>query len=265
MKQSDINITTKTITKQVKGIPNWKSPEPDGVQSYWMKKGTALRERIAKQMDNIISNSEDIQKWMSLSNTVFCQKDPSKGNVIDNYRPILYLPLTWKLMAENIAEIIYSFFDVSDKLPVKQKGCKKKSRGSNNQLLIDKTILHDCRKRHTNLGIAWIDYMKAYNMVPHSWILESPELVQVSDNICKFVKRSMSNWQTNLTSCRERLAKVNIRGVIFQGDNLSPLLSMICMINLTQVLRKAKASYTLGGGEKTNYLLFMDDLDCRGL
>ena len=74
MKQSDINITTKTITKQVKGIPNWKSPEPDGVQSHWMKKVTALRERIAKQMDNIISNSEDIPKWMTLSNAVFFVK-----------------------------------------------------------------------------------------------------------------------------------------------------------------------------------------------
>ena len=94
-----------------------------------MKKVTALRERIAKQMDNIISNSEDIPKWMTLSNTVFCQKDPSKGNVVDNYRPILYLPLTWKLMAENIAEIIYSFFDVSDKLPVKQKDARRKVGG----------------------------------------------------------------------------------------------------------------------------------------
>ena len=75
----------------------------------------------------------------------------------------------------------------------------------------------------------------------------------------------MPNWQTELTSCREGLAKVNIRGVIFQGGNVSPLLSMICMITLTQVLRKAKACYTLGGGEKTNYFLFMDDLDCRGL
>ena len=40
-------------------------------------------------------------------------------------------------------------------------------------LLIDNTILRDCRKRHTNLGMAWIDYKKADDMVPHSWILES--------------------------------------------------------------------------------------------
>ena len=74
-------------------------------------------------------------------------------------------------MTETIAESIYIFLDANDKLPVEQKGCKKKSRGTKDQLLIDKTILQDCRKRHTNLGMAWIDYEKAYNMVPHSWIL----------------------------------------------------------------------------------------------
>ena len=141
---------------------------------------------------------------------------------------------------------------------------QEKSRGTKDQLLIDKTILRDCRKRHTNLGMAWIDYKKAYDMVPHSWILESLELVQVSDNILEFVKRSMANWQTKLTSCGESLTKVNIRRGIFQGDSLSSLLFVICMIPLTNVLRKAKTRYTLGGGEKINHLLFMDDLRLYG-
>ena len=77
---------------------------------------------------------------------------------------------------------------------------------------------------------AWIDYKKTYDKVNHSWILESLELVQVSDNICEFVKISMANWQTELTACKESLAKVNIRRGIFQGDSLSPLLFAICMI-----------------------------------
>ena len=70
----------------------------------------------------------------------------------------------------------------------------------------------------------------------------------------------MANWQTELTSCGESLAKVNIRRAIFQGDSLSPLLFVICMILLTHILCKAKTRYTLGGGEKNNHLLFMDDL-----
>ena len=190
------------IKEQVKKIPNWKSPGSDGVQGYWLKKLTALNKQIAKQM-NIINNTKDIRKWMTLGKIILCQKDPRKGNAVDKYRPISCLPLMWKLMTGTIAESICNFLDVNDKLPVEQKGCQKKSRGSKDQLLIDKRILRDCRKRHTNLGMACIDYKKAYDMVPDSWILESLEPVQVSDNILKFVKRSMANWQTELTSCGE--------------------------------------------------------------
>ena len=64
------------IKEQVKKIPNWKSPGPDGVQGYWLKKLTALYEHIAKQMDNTISNKGDIQKRMALGKMVLCQKRP---------------------------------------------------------------------------------------------------------------------------------------------------------------------------------------------
>ena len=75
MKQNDISITTEMIKAQVKKIQNWKTPGPDGLQGYQLKKLTTLHERIAKQMDNTIINREDISKWMT--KTVLCQKDPS--------------------------------------------------------------------------------------------------------------------------------------------------------------------------------------------
>ena len=62
MKQNDINITTEMIKEQVKKIPNWKSPGPDGVHGYWLKKLTKLHECMAKQMDNIITKREEIPK-----------------------------------------------------------------------------------------------------------------------------------------------------------------------------------------------------------
>ena len=74
----------------------------------------------------------------------------------------------------------------------------------------------------------------------------------------------MANWQTELTSCGESLAKVNIRRGIFQGDSLSHLVFVICMIPLIHILCKAKAKYTLGGGEKIYHLLFMDNLKPYG-
>ena len=41
-------------------------------------------------------------------------------------------------MTGTITESIYNFLDVNDKLPVEQKGCEKKSRGTKDQSLIDK-------------------------------------------------------------------------------------------------------------------------------
>ena len=118
---------------------------------------------------------------MTLGKIVLCQRDPNIGNAVDNYRPILCLLLMCKLMIKTIAESISNFIDVDDKLLVKQKGCRKKSRGTKDQLLINKTILHNCRKKHINLGMAWFDYKKAYEMVPNYWILESLEFVKSSN------------------------------------------------------------------------------------
>ena len=41
-------------------------------------------------------------------------------------------------------------------LPSEQKGYNIGSHGTKDQLHIDKTILRDCKKRHTNLAMAWI-------------------------------------------------------------------------------------------------------------
>ena len=98
MKQTDIEILTEMITKQGKKIQHWKTPGPDGVQGYWLKILTALYECIVKQMDDIISNRENIPEWMALGKTVLYQNDSSKGNAVDNYRLISCLPLMWKLM-----------------------------------------------------------------------------------------------------------------------------------------------------------------------
>ena len=52
-------------------------------------------------------------------------------------------------------------------LPEEQKGCRIKIRETKYQLLIDTKILKDCRKRRTNIAMAWIDYRKTYYFVPH--------------------------------------------------------------------------------------------------
>ena len=53
-------------------------------------------------------------------------------------------------------------------LPDEQKGCRRQKRGTKDQLLIDKMVIRNCRRRLRNLAMGWIDYKKAYDMIPHS-------------------------------------------------------------------------------------------------
>ena len=89
---------------------------------------------------------------------------------MSNFRPITCLPVIWKLLTGILGEELYEHLEKTNSLPWEQKGCRKRIRGTKDQLLIDKMIVKDCKRRLISLAIAWIDYRKAYDMVPHSWI-----------------------------------------------------------------------------------------------
>ena len=174
--QQDKAITLEFVTERMKKIPNWKAPGPVGVQGYWLKKLTSLHDRIADQMSELVNNRVPLPVSMITGRTVLFQKDPQKGNVVEHYRPISCLPLLWKLMTGIISDYVYQMFLESDILRVEQKGCRKKSRGTKDQLLIDKMILNGSKRRKKNLAMAWVGYKKAYDMVPNSWIVECLQL-----------------------------------------------------------------------------------------
>ena len=102
-------------------------------------------------------------------------------------------------------------------------------------------------------------------MIPHSWVLECMRLTGVSENIMQMVENSIQNWKTMFTSAGKGLAEIHIRRGIFQGDSLSLLLFVICLIPMSLVLRKVKAGYSFGNDKfKVNHLLFTDDMKLFG-
>ena len=127
-------------------------------------------------------------------------------------------------------------------------------------MLIDEMILKDA-KRGKNLSMAWIDYKKAYDMVPHSWLLEVVDMLGVAGNIGGLLRSSMANWKTELMGGGDVLGTVDIKRGIFQGDSLSPLLFVMIMIPLSQQLNAVNIGYKLRNTDRSiNHLLFMDDL-----
>ena len=114
----------------------------------------------------------------------------------------------------------------------------KRAKGAKDQLLIDSMVMNEAKKRHKNLQMLWVDYKKAYDSVPHSWILECLRMTKAHPSLCKFVKCSMQLWKTDLTVNGNHLSTINIRCGIFQGDTFSPLLFILSLIPLSFLLRE---------------------------
>ena len=122
-------------------------------------------------------------------------------------------------------------------------------------------ILRNSRRRKINLHVTWIDYKKAFDSLPHSWIAKCLEIVGVSGNSRQFLRVAMALWKTVVTVNGQVLDYVHIRRGIFQGDSLSPLFYVIAMIPMTTILRQTGLGYqTSKSAAKISHLLYMDGL-----
>ena len=167
-----------------------KSPGPDLVQRFWLKNFSSLHERLRFLLKESI-DSGFVPSWLTRGRASLLQKDKSKENVASNYRPATCLPLMWKLLTGVIADQIYAHLDQEKLLPEEQKGCRKSSRGTNDLLYIDRAVIKEVKSGNKNLAMAWIDYEKACDMVPHSWIIECLDLFRAAENMKSLLVNSM--------------------------------------------------------------------------
>lgn len=137
-----------------------------------------------------------------------------------NYLPIACLNIIRKILtgicAANIYTTIYTFLTQEEILPRKRKGCRKSSQGTKDHLAIGKTFLRHCEKHHTNIFVARIDFKKAYDMVPHSWIFECLKMFGVVNKITNFPIHYMKEWKTKLYSSNVFLVGINIKKISYK-------------------------------------------------
>jgi hypothetical protein len=175
----------------------------------------------------------------------------------------------YKTLTRIIAERISTHLEEQNLLPAEKKGCHPGSKGCTDQLMLSKAIYEDCRRRKKNLSIAWVDYQKAFDSVPHSWVEKSIALVAVNRKIVRFGKLSMEKWNTNIFLQN----KAGSNAVTTHSDTkrniprgfFLPFLFCIALIALKNKLNRADCGYQVHGTvRKISHLLYMDDLKMLG-
>jgi hypothetical protein len=176
MEWSPISETEVTIA--LRTTLNWKTPVRDQIPDFWLKYLTATHKYLATLFNRIIEEGQT-PEWLTAGVTLLIPKNENPETP-KNYRPITCLPTIYKLITSIISKRMQKHIDDQNLMPKEQKGRCRGSKGCKDQWLISKAILQECKRRKKSLCMAWIDYQKAFDRVPYSWIIKSLELIGIN-------------------------------------------------------------------------------------
>jgi hypothetical protein len=256
-------ITFEHIRQVIKKLHNWKAPGLDKIQNYWWKNFPCLHQYLALHINRIIQNPELMPDFLNHGITYL---KPKSDNTQDpkNYRPITCLNTLFKIITSLISTKVEKFLTENQILTEQQKGCRKFSQGCKEQLIIDIIVCKQAQKKSRNISVAWIDYAKAYDSIPHSWLIEVLNIYKIHNSIINFLKNRTTNWSTKLHLSLPTIAfesqKISINRGIFEGDSWSPLWFCLAMNPLSNLLNRTKLGYRIDKNQTLTHLLYMDDV-----
>lgn len=121
-------------------------------------------------------------------------------------------------------------------------------------------------KKTRNIYTCFIDYKKAFDMVPHDWLINTLTTYRINPVIVHFLKTIMNKWCTTIhitTNVKTVITRtLDIKRGIFQGDSLSPFWFCLAMNPLSTLLDKNGTGFELKGIKKykVTHLAYMDDI-----
>lgn len=257
-------ITMEEIAIALSSISNWKAPGSDGIPNFWLKKLTASHEKLTKAYNELATGKQKLPEWLTKGKTYLIPKTEKSSQPKDT-RPITCLNNIYKLLTKIIAERIQHHLSENKLMPNEQKGCVKNTYGCKDHLMTSMMVHKDSRENRKNLSLAWIDYRKAFDSVPHSWLIEVLKIYRTNATLLTFIIKSMKNWKTDLYLRTKdesvTIRNINIRCGIYQGDSLSPLLFCMALYPLSSLLSATNTGYTCKNeNQKIHHLLYIDDL-----
>ena len=171
------------------------------------------------------------------------QKNPA------NYRPITCLQTIYKILTSCINELIYKHIESNNIMTEQQKGCRKQSQGCKEQLIIDSVISKQALTKKRNIYTMYIDYRKAYDSVPHSWLVFILKHYKIHPILIEFLSKTMEKWKTKLQVKNKsqilETEQITTRRGIFQGDSLSPLWFCLALNPLSYLLNNSSRGFAL--------------------
>ena len=184
---AEYKIDRVTLEKLIKKIQISKAPGQDRITGYWFKNLSSYRDVLAIRFNELLhsNTNKSIPTWFSTSHTILIPKN-KVTDIAKNYRPIACLNVMYKLYTSYLNSFITDHVYRNNIITQEQAAGKRGIWGTLEQLLINKNIMKEVRRR--NLITVWLDYRKAFDSIPHSWLIKSLKLAKIPNNIISAIE-----------------------------------------------------------------------------
>ncbi|XP_045503596.1 uncharacterized protein LOC123700429 [Colias croceus] len=246
---------------------NWKATGTDNIHNFWYKKLTRTHELLLKHINTFIQSPNLLPYYITQGLTYMLPKDLSDSENPSKYRPITCLQNIYKIITACLSESIYKHIHEHNIMAEEQKGCRKNSQGCKEQLTIDSVASIQALRQKRSIYTMYIDYKKAFDSVPHSWLIYILKHYKINHTIIHFLENIMRNWNTKLKVHNSQKTTetdvISIKRGIFQGDSLSPLWFCLALNPLSHMLNRQRIGFEIKHNTQhttLSHLMYMDDI-----
>lgn len=262
---TDYKIEVDELREATTKLSNWRAPGIDGVHNYWLKVFHTLHGKATEILNDIMQNPENAPRFFTQGITYLLPKTQPPSPDPAQYRPITCLPTIYKLFTCIITNKVYKHIEKNHIMATEQKGCQRKAYGCKELIVLDTLITEEAKRNKRDLYWGYIDYKKAYDNIPHSYLKEILKIYKITPQLTSALTTLMETWQTQLYIDGNCAGSVPVRRGIYQGDSLSPLWFCLALNPLSTMLNKRNKGYEIGdSGQKISHLIYMDDIKVLG-
>ena len=255
-------VTPKELDDTINSLQSDKAEGQDGITNEMLKNtGVQARKMILDMFNNIMAGGLVPPDW-KVGDVVLVLKKPPQTDV-SNYRPITLISCVSKLLTKILAKHLSAAVDKEDIVGPEQNGFRA-SRSCSDNIFILNTILEINKSKKLLSHLLFVDLKEAYDRVDRGILLQKLRQLNIPKTFINFLESYyfLDNISTEATGIRTA-PQYQKRG-LRQGCNLSSVLFILYLSELSRRMRTSGIGARLPDGSIVNILLFADDIIILG-